>query len=209
MRELLPAAEAGALGGDLAEMGTRVLSAAELGLCREAASVLDRARSRATRWEDAARGRYRAVREAARREGRAEGLEGAAADMADLSAGLAALEAELEVRARSRALEIVRALFDGLEEEARIVAAARRAMAENPGIGRGRLLVPPELVEPVEARLAAGADDASIEVAPDPALPRDAARLETPMGAIALDAGRQLALAATLLAPPAGEEAAG
>ena len=217
MRDLLPGGPGGApeptLAADLAAMGACVLGPDEIDLCRSAEAALRRARARADRWEAAARARHDAVLGRARRAGREEGLDAAAADLSRLGHGLGALGARVEERARTRALEVVRALFDGLEEEERVAAAARRAAAEHPAIGGGRLAVPPALRNEVAARLAARPGHAAIEVVADPALPRGAARLETPMGAIALSAERQLALAAALLAaaaPPAeADEEAG
>lgn len=205
MRSLGPATDRDAgIGAELAEMGPCVLSPTDLALCRTAEDVLDRARLRADRWEEAARGRHDATLARARRAGREEGVAEAAAEIARLGVALRALREGEEARARALALEVVRALFDGLEEEERIAAAARRALAENPRADGARLVVRPQAAEAVAAALAA---TPGIEVAADAAVAPGEARLDTVLGAIHLSAERQLAVAATLLAPPSADGA--
>lgn len=196
MRALDPPAE---IAADLAALGPCILSASDLALCRDAEDLMRRARDRAERWEEAARGRCDAVHAEARQAGRVEGIESAMAEIARLGRALADLRAAQERDLRALAIAVIRRIFAELPDDERIAAAARRALAENPRIDAGRLAVHPADAGAVAVRLAACG---RIEVVAEAALAPGHARLDTALGAIALSAERQLAVAEAMLAPP-------
>ena len=146
--------------------------------------------------------------EAARAEGRREGVEaGRREAAATLAAELRRIEAEArEALPRRReetaslALAVVRRIADGLAPEERLAALARRAAEDLLEEPRRRLRVHPSRRDAVRARLGAGPAHAIDEVVEDEGLDPDGALVDTGRGSVAIDLDVQLEEVARLLA---------
>lgn len=194
-----------AIVADLERLGPRVLTHADQERLSDAADILDAARRRAARWEDAARTRFERARRDGLEEGRAAAKVEAAAERIDLASRIEALRLKQEKALGTLLSDALRRFYGCAPWPDLMRAAVRHASAALPT--EPRPVLAGAASDLCRLRAAAGTDapwDAPLDLVADPAMRPGEVELRSADGIVRLSPDRHLRDLLRALGDPPG-----